>query len=301
MSHVNGFRQAEWATRSPASSPAPSPAMRSLAVCMSGQPRMFSSYVESHLLLLTTLNRSLAFASIALFVSLHSQVDAQLQAGVKRLQPAALEFWHNTSSTCSTRCASTPNFTVGMRYMRCSFFWQFSGVNRVWHLLKGYERQHSRSFGYILRLRPDIVCPTSHLELLLGTAQIFGASVDPLVHERFRGMTRQGSAADVSASRFSDMAWVSTRTVAESLMTVIEEFHGGCGELLDPATLQSRCSEPINFMYYECILMVRLRAWHPNVIVVPTLPHKLVCAKLCGEGTCRDREAVRVVTRPAIA
>mmetsp|Transcript_4602 Transcript_4602/g.12236 ORF Transcript_4602/g.12236 Transcript_4602/m.12236 type:complete len:131 (+) Transcript_4602:488-880(+) len=125
---------------------------------------------------------------------------------------------------------------------------------------------------------------------MLSDERLLGGDLDPFVDERFRGMTRTGRGLDVAEQRWSDMALAFTRAVAESVMTAVDEWKAGCGALLEPTTLQSMCSEPIEFMYYECIVQARMLARHPRVHILPTLPERWVCSKLCGEGVCVDRE-----------
>ena len=278
-----------------------------IALCMSGQPRIFSSYVSSHRLTLDAVRSQ--YPTTGLFLSMHvdgisKKISDQLQRDVQSLKPTSYEFWSSGGSTCRPRCLDNhqrTNWTVGTTHMRCSFFWQYTSVKRVWLLLRSYEEQRGRSqpiYGYVLRLRLDAVCPSDQLLAMLADERLVGSRVnasswssDPFVDERFRGMTRTGHGPDVAKQRWSDMALAFTRAVAESVMTVVDEWSVGCGTLLNPATLQSMCSEPLEFMYYECIINARLLARHPRVQIIPTLPRRWVCRKLCGEGVCVDRES----------
>ena len=278
-----------------------------IALCMSGQPRIFSSYVSSHRLTLDAVRSQ--YPTTGLFLSMHvdgisKKISDQLQQDVQSLKPTSYEFWSSGGSTCRPRCLDNhrrTNWTVGTTHMRCSFFWQYTSVKRVWLLLRSYEEQRGRSqpiYGYVLRLRLDAVCPSDQLLAMLADERLVGSRVnasswssDPFVDERFRGMTRTGHGPDVAKQRWSDMALAFTRAVAESVMTVVDEWSVGCGTLLNPATLQSMCSEPIEFMYYECIIYARLLARHPRAQIIPTLPRRWVCSKLCGEGVCVERES----------
>ena len=279
---------------------------RMLAVCMSGQPRIFQEYAREYRNTLAAVSASL---STSLFLSIHKdgEIDGRLQQQVELLKPARHEYW-TARAPCSppSNCIQLGNASVGMRGMRCSFYWQFTSVKRAYNLMLGFEQQHGTReasvtghgshrvrFAYVLRLRTDTLCPIAQLQRLFSDTALFGSAVDPFTDEIFRGMTRNGHGPDVTSTRFSDMAWLSTRIVAESVMTVIDEFDGGCGALLDPSVLQSRCPEPISFMYYECILLARMLAKHPNVRLLPMLPDRWVCLKLCGEGICVDRDPER--------
>lgn len=54
-------------------------------------------------------------------------------------------------------------------------------------------------------------------------------------------------------------------------MQIVRAYEGGCGELLDMARLQQRCTAVApghwHTMYFECIILVGLLEAHPNATI----------------------------------
>ena len=244
---------------------------RHIALCVAGEPRDIGRVPKrilaaaADLQQLADLQRQ--HITVRVFASAHVRSELAHMAAryLRSMNATAMELYDAGPSECVQELNKPHSCQPDKR--SCSFLMQFEGIRRSFALMEAYERSQGLRFDYVVRFRFDILCS--------GWDQLARVIHSP--HPTFLGAARSWPSQRLGPLDFSDMAWISSRAAATPLMTAVDEYGTrGCGELMSSSLLRKRCDvlgrpqctskrgDLLGCKYFECILLVRLKAALPT-------------------------------------
>jgi len=159
---------------------------------------------------------------------------------VRTLSPAAWETYDSGEYACAPRSCRGDGGGGNNRQKQqvataqqpvpniaCTFLVQFAGVRRSFRLMVDYEHRTGSRFDVVVRYRFDISCvhwgslASSYPSLSLPPPSTPTASDQALW---FLGSSRRSSAQQVSEYDWTDLAFVVSRGLAETVFTSVDEY-----------------------------------------------------------------------------
>ena len=183
---------------------------------------------------------------------------------------------------------------------------EYTGVKRSHALMVQDEEVSGFYHSTVVKFRFDIQCKFWE-NLLTKYPQLFLPPLLPQEEDEeqqeeqtkprepmFLGSAR-GGGQQKSPFDWGDFAWVSTREVADTSFSVVDEYHKGCGWMqTKPGKFEEACAsiatsagvEQFNWhgsvttgKLYECIVNIRMRAQHPTAVFLDPAIAKWTCFK----------------------